>query len=114
MESASIGFWACIGISLVVGLIFGGILLKFVMIGSILIGLTFGGVTGLMFWSLINSWMTWKHWIAALAAVGVGSALGVTVSCKLPNKTIMYGTSLIGSYTFMRGWSLIFKGFVGE
>lgn len=26
----------------------------------------------------------------------------------------MYGTSLLGSYTFMRGCSLIFKGYAGE
>lgn len=114
MDHSSWGFWPCIGISVVVGIIVGLILLKFVMIGSILIGITFGGVTGLMLWNLVNAWMTWKHWIPALACAGVGAALGVVVSCKYSNKTIMYGTSLIGSYTFMRGWSLIFKGYAGE
>lgn len=58
MTSSSLGFWACMGISVVIGIIVGAILYKFVIVGSILIGVTFGGAVGLMLWSFINSWMT--------------------------------------------------------
>lgn len=116
MDNSSLGFWPCVGISVLIGIIVGLILLKFVMIGSILIGLTFGAIVGLMCWSFINSWMTWKHWIPALTATCIGAALGVFLSSRpsLKSKTVMYGTSFIGSYTLMRGVSLISKGFIGE
>lgn len=114
MEDGSLGFWPCVGISVVLAVIISVILYNYVLIGSNLIGFTFGAIVGLMIWSIINSWMTWKHVIPAIAFAGVGAALGVVFSCKWKDKTIMYGTSLMGSYTFMRGWSLIFKGYAGE
>jgi len=81
-----------------------------------LIGLTFGAAIGLMCWSLINSWMTWKHWVPALTATCIGAVIGVVISTrpKFSSKTVMYGTSFIGSYTLMRGVSLISKGYIGE
>lgn len=114
MDDGSLGFWPCVGISVVLAIILGTILYCFYRIGSILIGVTFGAIVGLMLWSLINSWMTWKNEIVALAFAGVFAIVGIVFSCKHPERTIMYGTSLMGSYTFMRGWSLIFKGYTGE
>ncbi len=50
----------------------------------------------------------------SLISTVIFAILGAIIGSKFAKKTIAYGTSLIGSYTFMRGWSLIFEGFVGE
>merc|ERR1712060_39652 len=65
-------------------------------------------------WSFINNWMTGKPWMVTFIITIIGAVVGGYLSTKSPNKTIMYGTSLLGSHTFMRGWSLIFKGFANE
>lgn len=114
MHDGSLGFWACIGIAAVVGIIVGLLLWWFVRLGSILIGITLGAVFSVMVWSFINNWMTAKPWLVTIIITIIFAVAGGYLSTKSPNKTIMYGTSLLGSYAFMRGWSLIFKGFAGE
>merc|ERR1712110_44283 len=56
---------------------------------------------------------SWR-WIASLISTVIFAVIGAFIGNKFAKKTIAYGTSLIGSYTFMRGWALIFEGFVGE
>ena len=108
------GLWICLVVSVIIGIVIGIILYNFVKIGSVLIGITCGACIGLMLWAFISYWMTEKYIIVSLVSTIVFAVLGAVFGIKYGSKAILYGTSLIGSYTFMRGWSLIFKGYVGE
>lgn len=114
MEDDSIGLWLCLGISVVIGIVIGLILYKFYTIGSVIIGAVLGFAYGMMVWGFIAAWMTFSIAIGQLIAIGVGSVLGIFFAIKFQEKTILYGTSLLGAYTFMRGVSLILGDFAGE
>merc|ERR1712013_649957 len=102
-----------------IGLVTGILLFNCVKIGSILIGITFGAIVGLMLWAFISYWTaseTLRSYLPSLISTGIFAVLGAIFGAMPVHskKAIAYGTSMIGSYTFMRGWSLIFKGYVGE
>jgi len=98
----------------IIGIITGFILYNCVKIGSILIGIAFGACVGMMVWAFISYWAEWKSYLPSLISTCLFAVIGAFVGMKYSKFAIANGTSLIGSYTFMRGWSLIFEGYVGE
>ena len=113
------GLWMGLLGSVIIGFIAGAIIAKWIILGSISIGLTFGSFVGLVMWAFVSFWIMefwepFKSYIPSLITTLFFAAIFVYLAIKEPKKTIMYGTSLIGSYTFMRGWSLILGGYAGE
>lgn len=53
-ESDAWGIWTCLALAVLVGIIVGLLLFKFVTIGSILIGITFGAIVGVMLCAVIT------------------------------------------------------------
>ena len=103
-----------LAIAVVIGIIVGIIIFCFEKIRSVLLGITFGAYVGLVLWGFITYWMTEKYILVSIIVTICFAVLGGVFGYIYDKKTIMYGTSLIGSYTFMRGWTLIFGEFVGE
>jgi len=108
------GLWGFLLVSVVIGLVIGIILAKFVILGSILIGITAGAFVGMILWAFGNYWTTLTSPIPSLITTGVFGLIGAIFGYKYGKKTIMYGTSILGSYTFMRGVSLLVGGYPGE
>lgn len=105
----------CLTAAVVAGLIVLLILYKCHIIGAILIGVTLGAAFGVTIWGFVDFWIHWdKSILASLISTALFAVLGGLFGAKYESKTVCFGTSLIGSYTFMRGWSLIFTGYVGE
>ena len=105
----------CLAAAVVAGLIVALILYKCHVIGAILIGAVLGAAVGVCVWAIFDFWILWsKSILASLVFTALFAVLGGFFGAKCETKTICFGTSLIGSYTFMRGWSLIFSGYIGE
>lgn len=66
-------------------------------IGSLL----FAMIAGISDWSAV-----WGFWVISIAT----AALGCLLACKLGKPIVLLSTSLIGSYMFMRAWTLFFPG----
>ena len=109
------GVTICLAAAVIAGLIVALILYKCHVIGAVLIGVTLGACVGVMFWALVDFWLAWEQSIlGSLATTALFAVLGGVFGAKCETKAICFGTSLVGSYTFMRGWSLIFTGYIGE
>ena len=101
-------------ITLVVALILGviaGILIRrniWIMIG--LLGLVAGFFSGSLVYALIFSlsgWSSvWGYWLISV----ITAVVGCVASCYLGKAIVLLSTSLVGSYLFMRSWTLFFPG----
>jgi hypothetical protein len=73
-----------------------------------------GGVAGYFFGAFvfaliygITGWTAvWGYWVIACSL----AALGVLATCYFGKNMVMLSTAMIGSYLFMRSWTLFFPG----
>ena len=82
----------------------------------LLVGVT-GVLGGFSVGSAIESLLLaagFDSFIGYLIIVGLCGFIGGLLSFKFGGKVILLGTSFVGSYIFMRGWSLIFGGWPSE
>ena len=82
----------------------------------LLVGVT-GVLGGFSVGVVIESLLLAVHFdsfIGYLIIVGLCGFIGGLLSFKFGGKVILFGTSFIGSYMFIRGWSLIFGGWPSE
>ena len=70
-----------------------------------------------MLWAYIGVWSIEKSMstlIVSIVCTMLFTILGAIFVFKYEFIAIIYGTTMIGSYAFMRGWSLIIQGSIGE
>ena len=70
-----------------------------------------------MLWAYIGVWSIEKSMstlIVSIVCTLLFAILGAIFVFKYEFIAIIYGTTVIGSYAFMRGWSLIIQGSIGE
>ena len=79
-----------------------------------LIGILLGAYFGFTLYTLILA-LADAHTLAGMLVLTLVSAVACgALACKYGQEIVLYGTSFIGSYIFMRGWSYIFGGFQSE
>ena len=96
--------------ALVLGVVSGMLVRRHIWIMVGLLGLVAGFFCGSLVYAFIfglSGWdAVWGFWV-----VSVGTAtLGCVAACMLGKSVVLLGTSSVGSYLFMRSWTLFFPG----
>jgi len=96
--------------AIIVGVLVGMLVRRHVWIMVGLLGLIGGFFSGALVFALIagmSGWTAaWGYWvISILLAVG-----GCVAACYLGKTIVIGSTALVGSYLFMRAWTLFFPG----
>ena len=106
------GSVATLTVSLVLGIIAGCLVRRNFTVMLTLMGLVAGFFGGTFCFALISG-MTggsfnavWGFWVIACT----GAIVGALLACWLGMPLVLVCTSLIGSYLFMRSWTLFFPG----
>ena len=84
---------------------------------EIAVGVTgiLGGLTiGNIIYEFLLASFDWESSIGWLVIVGIFGLIGGFLTFKFSGKIIILSTSFIGSYFFVRGWSLIIGGWPSE
>ena len=94
----------------IVGLITGIIIRRNVWLMIGLLGLVAGFFSGALVFALISTasgWnAVWGYWVISILMAG----LGCLAACYFGKTVVLLATSLVGSYLFMRSWTLFFPG----
>ena len=105
----SIMTWA---VSVIVGLFLGFILTKMLQIGAAIIGAIGGFFIGIAVYNLI---FFWAKSVILLNSVSIlGSLIMAILSFKFYDDIVIFGTSFVGSYSFVRGVSFLLGSFPNE
>ena len=104
------GTIGCLAAGLVLGLIAGVLLFKNIRLMVTLLGGIGGFFAGAMIFAVIASssgWnAVWGWWVISIAF----ALLGLVLSWKMERGIVLFATAFIGSYLFMRSWTLFFPG----
>lgn len=65
-----------------------------------------GSLIATLVYSMTGSEAVWMFWVISIVMAGVGCAL----ACFLGKTVVLTSTSMVGSYLFMRSWTLFFPG----
>ena len=107
--------WPAIGLLLLaiaVGMLVGFILFKIFFVGAIILAAVAGGFGGLLIYQLILS-ATESVWLLYALVILGGVAAGVFATYQFDN-IMIFSTSLIGAYAFVRGISMFVGHFPNE
>ena len=97
-------------VALLLGVLAGCLIRRNIWIMIGLLGLVAGFFSGSLVYALIFSLSGWSSvWGFWLISVLTGAA-GCVASCYLGKAIVLISTSLVGSYLFMRSWTLFFPG----
>lgn len=108
--SSTVGIVIVSIVALILGVLVGVLIRRniFVMIG--LLGTAAGFFCGSLLFALIaglTDWSAvWGFWTISAAV----AAIGCLLACYLGKPVVLLSTSLVGSYMFMRAWTLFFPG----
>lgn len=94
----------------IVGIIAGIIIRRNVWLMIGLLGLVAGFFSGALVFALISTasgWnAVWGYWVISIIMAG----LGCWAACHFGKTVVLLSTSMVGSYLFMRSWTLFFPG----
>lgn len=108
--STGLGTGIVFAVAIIVGVIVGMVVRRHIWIMVGLLGLIGGFFSGALIFALIagmSGWdAVWGYWVfSVLLAV-----VGCVASCYLGKSVVIGSTALVGSYLFMRSWTLFFPG----
>ena len=119
--SAAAGWWtAPVGITLtliiavIAAIPVGMIIRKNIWPAVGLIGILYGAALGFYLFCCLVVIGHWQSFIGMVTLTAVGAVVGGVLSCKYGPELVLIGTSFLGSYIFMRGWTYILGGFQSE
>ena len=97
-------------VALILGIVAGMLVRRHIWVMVGLLGLIGGFFCGALIFALIagmSSWAAiWFYWtISCTMAV-----VGCLAACKMGKSVVILSTALVGSYLFMRAWTLFFPG----
>ena len=101
-------------IALVPGIIAGMLIRRFIWVAVGFNGIVVGACFGVFIYTIILALADWMNLIGSIVLVSVGAVVGGFLACKFGQEIVLYGTSFIGSYYFMRGWTFILGGYPSE
>jgi len=65
-----------------------------------------GSLVATLIYSMTGNEAVWMFWVISVVMAGIGCAL----ACYLGKTVVLMSTSMVGSYLFMRSWTLFFPG----
>ena len=106
-------------LAIVAGIFAGNLLLRNVKIGFVLIGAVSGAIIGALLFEIVFAIWDLESALGLIITTIVFAIIGGSLTLGRKKKTfgayvVIFGTSLIGSYLFMRGWTVLFKGWPTE
>lgn len=106
--------WITLGVSFIVGMVLGIILLKCITVLFFIVGGALGYVIGVFIYDILIMYVSWDgtivYWVTICIAIIVFGLLGLKVETLI---TIV-ATSVIGGYLSVKGMSFIIGGFPDE
>ena len=110
----TVGLWVSITVSLLLSWLVGHFTYKLVWLAIALLGIIAGIFFGVMVYSIVLSAFKLQFiWLMGLCAITF-ACLGGWLSARYSRDVVLVGTSLIGAYSFMRGFSYFFGGYPNE
>ena len=110
-------WWALalvIVLALATGILVGIVLRRRIWVAVTIVGAIAGGIAGAyLFEFIVAIWAVQSALALLLCAIGF-AIIGGVLAQKFGAYIVIFGTSLIGSYAFMRGWSVLFGGYPTE
>lgn len=108
--STGLGTGIVFAVALILGVIAGILIRRNVKVMIGLLGAVAGFFSGSIIFALISSFSDWEavwgFWVISVTM----AVVGFLVSCKFGKGIVLLSTSMIGSYLFMRSWTLFFPG----
>ena len=110
--AGSVGTGVTCGVALLLGVIAGCVVRRNFKLMLGLLGLIFGFFSGSLLFALISGmtggeWNAiWGFWVLSVVLAIVGCVAAIYLGMPL----VMIATSMVGSYLFMRAWTLFFPG----
>lgn len=108
---STVGTVVVLCVAIILGVVAGMLIRRNVWIMVSLLGLIGGFFSGTLLFALISSlsgWnAVWGFWVISC----VMAAIGCVLSCFFGKGIVLLSTSFIGSYLFMRSWTLFFPGY---
>lgn len=108
---STVGTIVVLSVAVVLGVV-AGILIRrniWIMVG--LLGLVGGFFAGSLTFALISSFSGWSAVWGFWVISSVVAAIGCVLSCYFGKGIVLLSTSFVGSYLFMRSWTLFFPGY---
>ena len=108
--TSTVGTITVLVVALLLGVLAGMLVRRNIWIMIGLLGLVAGFFSGSLVYALIfgiSGWKSvWGFWVISV----VMAAVGCVASCYLGKALVLLSTSMVGSYMFMRAWTLFFPG----
>ena len=108
--STGLGTGIVFAVALILGVIGGMVIRRNVKAAIGILGGVGGFFSGSIIFALIASFCEWEaawgFWVISVSM----ALVGFLISCKFGKGIVLFSTSLIGSYLFMRSWTLFFPG----
>ena len=103
--------WLTLGISFIVGIILGIVLLKCIDFTFFVVGAALGYVVGVFIYELIMLYVTWNAQIVYWVTLGIFIVDFGLLGLWVEKMVTIVATSFIGAYATIRGISLLAGGF---
>ena len=103
----TVGIWISLGVAALVGLILGFVLMKTIWIAVGLTGVAAGFALGSFIYGCILATTGWDSYWGMIGIAGVCAVVGGFLTFGLGKPIIVLATSLVGSYIFTRGLTLV-------
>lgn len=104
----TLGLVLCILSAVLIAVVTGAIVRRFIWVMIALLGGVAGYFSGSLLYTILAQTTGWTAlWGLYLIAVGCG-IIGLVLALKLGKGVVLLSTAMIGSYLFMRSWTLFF------
>ena len=112
--NTNVGLACSIAGSIAVGALAGWFVMKTVWIAVGILGVIGGFFLGSMIYGILLVLFKWEALWAMIGLCVLCAVTGGFLSFKFSKQVVLICTCLIGSYSFMRGWTYFFGGFPAE
>lgn len=106
--------WITLGVSFIVGMVVGIILLKCITVLFFIVGGAFGYVIGVFVYDILIMYVNWNGTIVYWVTIGIAIIVFGIIGLKVEVLITIIATSVIGGYAAVRGMSFIIGGFPDE
>jgi hypothetical protein len=100
-------------LSLALAALAGYLLWRFIIIGLVLLGGVAGFLAGTLLYNLVLVLFLTYSWALAVTTITC-AFIGMVLANKLKDEVIIFSTALLGSYAFVRGFSMFIGGYPNE
>ena len=106
--------WILLCVGLLVGIIIGITIKKKTKLFAALLGASMGYTVSLFIYQIVQNIIEWNPQVLYYITVGVFIVLGILFGYFLYNSILIIGTTILGGYVIMRGFTTIFGQYIDE